>query len=60
MNSNENWELIKAFQEKNPTKEEKEKALQKMTNEEIDVLINSSGNIYAKIFYSKFKNEGNS
>ena len=47
--------LIKAFQEKYPTKEAKEEALKQMPDEEIDRLINDTSNIYAKNFYSKFK-----
>lgn len=48
-------DLIKDFQEKYETREEKEQALSKMSNEEIDQLIEASSNIYAKIIYSKFK-----
>ena len=47
--------LIDTFQEKYPTRAEKEKALNNMTNEQIDELINASSNIYGKIFYSKYK-----
>ena len=46
--------IIEEFQEKYPTKEEKEKALEKMSNEEIQKLINASTNIYGKIFYKQF------
>ena len=38
-----------------PTKEAKEEALKKMTDEEIDELIKASTNIYGKIFYSTYK-----
>lgn len=48
-------DIIKDFQEKNPTKKDKENALKKMTNEQIDELIKASGNVQAKIFYSSFK-----
>ena len=48
-------EIIKKFQEENPTKDDKIKALQAMTDEEIDVLIRACGNIQAKIFYSSYK-----
>ena len=47
--------IIEEFQEKYPTKEDKEKALMKMSDEEIDILVRESKNVYAKIFYSKFK-----
>lgn len=46
---------IKEFQQKFPSKQEKHKALLKMSNEEIDQLIASSTNTYGKIFYSKYK-----
>ena len=48
-------DLIKEFQERYKTREEKEEALKRMSNEEIDKLIEASSNIQAKIFYSKFK-----
>ncbi|MCR5628149.1 hypothetical protein [Eubacterium sp.] len=47
--------IIEEFQKKYITKEAKEKALNNMTNEQIDELINVSSNIQAKIFYSSFK-----
>lgn len=47
--------IIDTFQEKYPTRAEKEKALNNMTDEQIDELINASSNIQAKIFYSSFK-----
>ena len=43
------------FQEKYPTKREKEEAARLMTDEQIDEIIQSASNIYAKIFYSKLK-----
>lgn len=48
-------DLITEFQEKYETREQKEQALKNMSNEEIDRLIEASSNVYAKIFYSKFK-----
>ncbi len=50
-----NWDIVNEFQDKYPTKKDKEEALKKMTNEQIDVLINANPNIYAKICYSSFK-----
>ena len=47
--------IIETFQKKYPTRAEKEKALNNMTNAQIDELINVSNNIQAKIFYSSFK-----
>ena len=47
--------VVEIFQKKYPTKAEKEKALNNMTNDQIDELINASNNIQAKIFYSTFK-----
>ena len=43
------------FQEKYKTKEEREKQLKKMTNEEIDELINSCGTVQGKGYYASFK-----
>ncbi len=47
--------IIEIFQLKCPTKEAKEEALKKMTDEEIDELIKASTNIYGKICYSSYK-----
>ncbi len=47
--------IIEKFQKEYPTKEEREKALKSMPNEQIDELVKSSGTIQAKIFYSSFK-----
>ena len=47
--------LIKEFQERYKTRKEKEEALKKMSNEEIDKLIEAMQNIYGKIYLSKFK-----
>ena len=46
---------VKEFQELYPTREDKEKALSAMNDNEIDELIADSNNVYGKIFYSKFK-----
>lgn len=45
------WE----FQEKHPTKEQREEALKTMTDKEIDEIIESCGTMQGKIYYSKFK-----
>ena len=47
--------IIERFQDKYPTKKDKETALRKMTNEEINELIEASSNIHGKIFYASFK-----
>lgn len=49
--------VIEEFQAKYPTRSEKENALRNMSNEQIDELINASGNIQAKIFYASFKKD---
>ena len=54
LTDNERVEVILKFQEKYKTKEEKEKALTNMTNDEIYFLIECMDNIYGKMFYSKF------
>ena len=46
-----NWEIIKRFQENYPTREEKEQAIAKMSDEEFKELLDSSGNGYGKMFY---------
>lgn len=43
------------FQDKYPTKEEKEEAAKHMSDEELDEIISSCDNTYGKIFYSKLK-----
>lgn len=48
-------DLIDEFQELYKTRREKEDVLSRMSNEGIDRLIETSSNIYGKIFYSKFK-----
>ena len=53
----ERFKLTKEFSKKYPTREEKEDALNKMTDEEIDELIHDCPNIYGKIFYARFKME---
>ena len=47
--------IIEDFQKRYPTKAEKESALRKMSNEDIDKLIDANPNVYAKVFYKKFK-----
>ena len=47
--------VLKDFQEKYPTRAEKEKALQTMTEEQIDELVRACGTMQGKIFYSSFK-----
>lgn len=51
----ERMQLVKEFSAKYPTRAEKEEALKKMSDEEIDALIADCPNIQGKIFYSKFK-----
>ena len=55
MRSQDNLKAVLAFQEKYPTREEREKALQEMSDDEIDVLTNSGSMAQAKIYYSKFR-----
>lgn len=50
----ERWAVIHKFQEMYQTKEEKEDALSKMSDKDIEFLIYCSSNMYANIFYSKF------
>ena len=50
------FEAILAFQERFPSKEEKAEALSKMSVEEIDKLVESSPNVYQKVFLASFKN----
>ena len=50
----ERWVVINSFQKKYKTSKEKEEALIKMTNKDINFLIYCSDNLYANIFYSKF------
>ena len=49
--------IVDDFQKKYPTKEAKTKALNAMSNTDIDKLIADSTNIQAKIWYKKFKKE---
>ncbi|MBQ6238921.1 MAG: hypothetical protein IJK56_00960 [Firmicutes bacterium] len=49
------WAVINYFQKPFRTKVEKEKILHRMSNAEIDELINAAHCIQAKIFYSSFK-----
>ena len=48
-------DLIYDFQEKYETREKREEALRRMSNEEIDELIKSASSIQCKIYLSKFK-----
>lgn len=48
---------IKEFNILYPTREDKERALADMPDDEIDELIKQCDNIYGKIFYSSFKSE---
>ena len=48
-------DIIEKFQRDYPTKAEKDEALSKMSNAEIDELIEASSNIQGKIYYSSFK-----
>ena len=50
----ERMEVIKRFQEKYKTKEEKEAALTEMDDYDIRFLLYCMDNIQGKIFYSKF------
>ena len=43
------------FQKKHKTRSEKEAALRKMSNKEIDELIKTCPSIFGKLFCSKFK-----
>ena len=52
------YQSVQAFQEAYPTKAEKKEALRLMTDEQIDQLISTSGSIYGKFFYVKFKKGG--
>lgn len=45
---------VDEFQEKYKTKQEKIEALKKMSNKEIQHLIDTSSNTYGKIFYKSF------
>ena len=51
--------IIKEFQKKYPDRKDKIKALIDMNDKDIDELINASGNIYGKMFYSKYKKTSN-
>ena len=46
------------FQKKYRTKEEREKALKKMTNDEINEIIKTCGTMQGKIYYGKFRKKG--
>ena len=49
------YEKVKAFQEKYPSRADKEKALKAMSDKQIDELIADSPNIQAKVWYKSFK-----
>lgn len=53
----ERMAVIKTFQACYPTKKSKEKALSEMEDKDIDFLCYCANNIYACIFYSKFKSK---
>ena len=55
MRSQDHLKAVLAFQEKYPEREEREKALWKMNDDEIDVLTNSCSMAQGKIYYSKFR-----
>lgn len=50
----ERMKVIKRFQNKYKTREEKEEALRNMSNNDINFLIYCMDNIHGKIFYSTF------
>ena len=50
----ERWKVIKKFQKTYKTSKEKEYALERMSNKDIEFLIYCSNNLYANIFYSKY------
>ena len=52
--------IIEDFQNKYPSREEKELALSQMDDAEIQKMIDAVPNIYAKIFYSQFLKNKNS
>ncbi len=52
------WAMIDSFQKAFPTKQEKETALTRMTNEQIDKLIEASMIVQGKIFCASFKGTG--
>ena len=53
------YENTKKFYEDYPTKEEREKMLMEMTDEEIDTLVDNMPNLYGKIYLSSFKKNKN-
>lgn len=52
------WAILHYFQKAFATKQERRKALENMTNEEIDELVAASFMAQAKSFYSSFKKSG--
>lgn len=51
----ERMAVIKTFQALYPTKEDKIKALESMSNSDINFLIYCMDNIHGKIFYAKYR-----
>ena len=54
----ERWAVINYFQKAFPFKTEKETVLERMTNEQIDQLINASTIVQGKNFYNAYKKSG--
>lgn len=54
MISQDGTKAVQAFQEKFPTKAKREKALRSMSDEEIEILINSCGTAQGKNYYTSF------
>ncbi len=48
-------QILNDFVKKYPTREQREEALKKMSNSQIDELIKASTIVQAKIYYSSFK-----
>ena len=46
---------INEFQELYPSKEEREEAVKKLSDDEIDEIIESCGTVQGKIYYSQLK-----
>ena len=53
----ERWQVIDKFQKEYKTREAKEKALSEMSEKDVEFLIYCSSNIFACIFYSKFRKQ---
>lgn len=50
-----NYKDVFEFQDAHPNKDEREKALKLMSNEQIDKLISTCGTPQAKTYYASFK-----